>query len=402
MITKENALPGNGQGINGKEPSIINNSSFINKIKNILADADVYTAADLDNAKGAEISFLVDNLIPERQVTMITGKPGDGKTTLLFALVAAVLEGGEFAGRITAKKQVVVWDSENSLSTLKVLKDMAGIKDNVLFVKNPPSYRAVAGICNTCKNDCKKTAYDIVAAQYNYDVVFIFDSRTRFEQEDSNTDKTKYLNAFFASLRDKGVTVLLVHHASAKNTDNDSLGSTEIVAGIDNHYKLTAPKQGQKYHLLENKKNRFFKETFSMLLQVSRDPLVVSDVTAEVRESNIAKLAYVIANCTRANQKNIIESARETLNWQFGKIRNVLKEGTGAFWTEEKVAHNETIYTLTEEGQALIDIPTEIRGSNNGCNPDCLKNRLQVHPTLDGLQKFCTSKQKWCVYIDAE
>ena len=58
-------------------------------------------------------TWLVEDLIPEAAVTLISGESGSGKSTLTLALAGAVACGTEFLGRATVQHEVLILDREN-------------------------------------------------------------------------------------------------------------------------------------------------------------------------------------------------------------------------------------------------------------------------------------------------
>jgi RecA-family ATPase len=62
----------------------------------------------------AQTNWLIDGLIPEGMVTLITGDSVVGKSTLALAMVGAVAHGIPFLGRRTVCKRTLYVDGEKS------------------------------------------------------------------------------------------------------------------------------------------------------------------------------------------------------------------------------------------------------------------------------------------------
>ena len=357
-MTRQKNAPDSSQGEDENTLDKNNSISFItDQLKKIFRSSAVYTPEDFDLIKKAKTEFLLEGLIPLRQVTMITGKPGEGKSTFVAALVAAVSKSKDFIGRKTKKIPVVVYDDENPESTIKEFVNRAGIARGVHFVKMPPGSSSCLEMCMTCKSDCKTSPYIAAGEVYNWDVVFIFDSRAQFENEEENTGRTKHLNNFFRMLRDKGATVNLIHHAG-KAEGNTSIGHTNVKAGVDNHLNIEAPKKGQRYYKLHLGKNRFFSPETTFFLDVDHDTMTYSDATQAVRDSGFSKIARGIDSCDHANQSNIVKSVKTYYpKWGDNSIRKTLKLGlTSGYWTEEPSGkNNESLYKLTSDGFMLLN-----------------------------------------------
>lgn len=79
-------------------------------------------------AKG--VQWLVDGLIPEAQICLLTGAFGSGKSMLALALAAAVSEGRAFLGRATTQRRVLILDRENPASTMAERLEIFGIDES--------------------------------------------------------------------------------------------------------------------------------------------------------------------------------------------------------------------------------------------------------------------------------
>jgi stage III sporulation protein SpoIIIAA len=78
---------------------------------------------------GSDITFLVDGLILEGGITMLTGPPGCGKTTLAAALAGHVACGAPFAGRAVQQRAVLILDRENPISVVQERLYRLGVND---------------------------------------------------------------------------------------------------------------------------------------------------------------------------------------------------------------------------------------------------------------------------------
>lgn len=326
-------------------------------IKNLLPDSIVLTAEDLENDKTNKVEFLVDGLIPLRQVTIISGREGSGKTTLLHSLFSAILNGRDFAGRRTKRTNIIVFDAENPRTLLKAMRDKGGLSEGITWIQNPPGFMDVRDRCKLCNSSCKANYYHLLAEFYP-DSIFVFDSRRGWEEGAENSDDTKKFNRFLMTIRDKGITVIILHHSGkSKDKDNYFSGHTEIVRGIDNSFAFSAPGRGQKYHELALKKNRFGSPGFKLFLDINFNTLSVEDATTNVKNSLSAKIAMIISELDHSNTVSVTMAANE-LGVPQAKARKCLSDGLGIFWTTEPSGTgHEKLYELTPEGWDLINTP---------------------------------------------
>jgi hypothetical protein len=79
------------------------------------------------------ISFLIDGLIAEGMVTLITGESGGGKTTFASSLCEAINRGIPFAGLVTQRRPILVLDRENPIAVVAERFRRLGIKEDETF-----------------------------------------------------------------------------------------------------------------------------------------------------------------------------------------------------------------------------------------------------------------------------
>lgn len=369
-MENEKALDGDQGDNKSTSANIYSTDDFTSQLRSIFRSAIVYAPKDLDIVDKAKIEFLLDGLIPVRQFNMITGKPGEGKSTFVAALVAAIARGEDFIGRKTRNTNIIVVDDENPESTLKEFKDRLGITSGVHFIKMPPGADEPLEECRECKFNCKTSQYETAATLFGFDVVFIFDSRAQFEKEEENTSKTKHLNDVFRKLRDKGATIILIHHGG-KAEGNTSLGHTYIKGGVDTHLHIEAPKRGRRYYTLHRGKNRYFAPEESFFLEVDHETLSYVDATQTVKDGAFSKIATAIESCDHPNQQNVVSTVKQNYQkWGDNSIRRSLKEGiSSGYWNEETTGrNNESLYKLTQDGRNLLNLGfchKTIRPENN-------------------------------------
>ena len=71
---------------------------------------DIPPTSSLSNP---QTSWLVEGLIPQSELILITGVPGSFKSFLSQALASAVSQGNDFLGRRTTKSVVLILDRDN-------------------------------------------------------------------------------------------------------------------------------------------------------------------------------------------------------------------------------------------------------------------------------------------------
>jgi RecA-family ATPase len=126
------------------------------------------------------VSWLVDQLIPERQLVLITGQPSSFKSFLVQHLAAAVSQGREFLGRSTKRTKVLMLDRENPPEIIAERRDILDMKEgNHLRIWGNWSSERPPDIDDSRLLEFAK----------KYCLVIIFDSLVRFHEADENSAK---------------------------------------------------------------------------------------------------------------------------------------------------------------------------------------------------------------------
>jgi hypothetical protein len=180
----------------------------------------------------AEVSWLIQGLMADGTVNVLTSEPGAGKTTVALVLGNAVARGEAFAGMTTARRPVLVLDRENSAPFIcDVLKRLHTTDGNGLWIwggwlpEQAPD--PGSGIVMTWALAC------------NPKPLVIVDSLIAFHSGDENdAGETRAYLTQCRRLADLGATVLLLHHSGKGESSSDYRGSSDIKAAADACFKL--------------------------------------------------------------------------------------------------------------------------------------------------------------------
>jgi archaellum biogenesis ATPase FlaH len=172
-----------------------------------------------------EISWLVEDLIPEGAVTLLTGDSGVGKSTLALTLAGAVAHGEPFLGLKTKKRKVLFVDGENPGSVVKERLNRLSIA-RTDGLKIWGGWNKVAPMGPGCPS--------VIAWAKEHQGLLVFDSLIQFHpgSEQDSSETRKYM-AYFRSLANLGATVLILHNTGKGENARQYRGSSDIKASVD-------------------------------------------------------------------------------------------------------------------------------------------------------------------------
>ena len=212
--------------VNTKPPVTAEDSQRITQLEQIPDPRTLRTDA---------VKFLVDDLIPANQVTLIAGEYGCGKTFLGMTLARAIMRGTAFLGRDVMRRETVIYlDRENPLS---VAQERLGI----LFAEEEPAYRHW-GLW--CQDEPPALSDSRLLDFASRGAVIFFDSFVRFHDCDENSpSQMATVMKHLRKLQSAGGTIIALHHRS-KALDSAFRGTGEIAAGCDVLYSLSRKEPG--------------------------------------------------------------------------------------------------------------------------------------------------------------
>ncbi|MFC2169767.1 AAA family ATPase [Acidobacteriota bacterium] len=311
----------------------------ITTLKELLSDKSV-----------EEFTWVVEDIIPEGSLVMLSGAPGDYKTWLALALAKAVSTGREFLGRKVKQTLVFYIDKENSKQLLRARIKKLNILDqaklNFWLRENDPPF-------------LNSEQYLDISNQ-NPRSFLIFDSLRRFHLSDENDSRemARIMNQL-SQLTKSRTTVLLIHHKGKSEFAHGYRGSSDILASVDIAFSLEKGKKenGSKSIKLNCIKHRFI-EDFSLDIEISGSEGIVhfKDITEKKNEERNQEKkekfkeerwsiqgsisAFFKENNRYPNQSEVVRMS----TYGRDKMRNVLKNGNGIFWIEKQGKGAEKIY----------------------------------------------------------
>ena len=177
------------------------------------------------------MSFLVEGLLVEGGVTLLSGESGDGKSTFALALAGAVAQGLPFLGRVTQQRPVLYLDRENPLFV---------VKDRLCRLQIPeiPDQLKIWGTWWDGHYPPGPDHPIVLAFARKHKPLIVFDSLIAFGDCDENSSQEMRAHMrLYRDLAALGATILIIHHRSEKGP-SDYRGSSDIRANADGAYVL--------------------------------------------------------------------------------------------------------------------------------------------------------------------
>lgn len=191
--------------------------------------------------------YLVDELIVEDTVCMLSGESGIGKTWIYLDLAVKLATGGMLFDKYKCEKVgTLILDKENKMTMIKTRLAMLTREENLnihltsnqdIFIND----HWVDIIITTCQ-------------KLNLRLV-VFDSLRRFFMGNENdSGEINQMYRFLHKMREAGLTVILIHHHN-KGENKSPRGSTDLVNQLDIHLSL---EKSQNQLRMTTAKTRWF------------------------------------------------------------------------------------------------------------------------------------------------
>lgn len=262
--------------------------------------------------------WIVDKIIPEEAVVLISAQPASFKTWLMLEISRDVAEGKNLLNQFsTEQSSVLILDEESGERQLNSHFKILEVDSSL-----PIYYSSLNGkilndeYVNEIIDFCSENAVKLV----------IFDSLTRFHNSDENDSSAmSKVMAHFTQLKKAGITSLIIHHTrkpntknpfSLRNTATDIRGSSDILAACDVHIGVF---RKDNTITVAQTKNRFSEELMPFTAsfcrvddQHSKWQFGKFGKTDETKKAELEERIYQIIEANQGiNQKRIVALAKE-------------------------------------------------------------------------------------------
>lgn len=267
---------------------------------------------DVQKASKEKVKWVVENIVAEEAITIISALPNCYKTWLFLDMAVKVSQGQPVFGRLkTQQSSVLIINEESTHTTLKTrLSQLGWTPDMPIYSLNNVGYKLeqiyVDAIIRTAKELNAK--------------LIIFDSFVRFNSGDENdSGAMAKIMDLYKQIALEGFGVLIVHHnrkgmMGQSNPALDMRGSVELLAAVDCHYGIVR-KTLSDYITLIPTKNRLKTEVPAIKLRfpngASEFEFVGADMTANEKQANLLESVRVLVRDNPySSQQELISLAK--------------------------------------------------------------------------------------------
>lgn len=200
-----------------------------------------------------EQEYIVDRLVPDSSLTILSGASGSFKTYILLEIAISVASGKPLFGKFnTHKSGVLIIDEENGERLMqKRLNQLGATAELPIYFTPSMGFELTDENISNVPLSCK--TYDIK--------LLILDSLIRIHSADENSSRE--MAKVFKQLRkfsEQGIAVLVTQHnrkpgANGGGAGNEMRGSTDIRAAIDSHIGVS--RRNKVYLTFDQTKQRY-------------------------------------------------------------------------------------------------------------------------------------------------
>ena len=306
---------------------------------------------DVRSRAAEKVEFLVPGLLVKDALTLITGPPASGKTTLVLSMANAVASGREIFGGTCEQHPVLYMTREMPIALAADIARRFEIDNGPgtnLFMWGPWSDEVPPKPAATCVLEWVSRTKPLL----------IFDPVVAFlppgVSENDSVEIRSFFNQGRTLLRMGAVGVVYLHHTGKSETAQEFRGSSDFVAATDVGYKVT----NSGDNVLERLLVKLFRPRFGaaqrseLLLRYTEVNGLASFVADErpeaVRESTTQILKQLLAANPRISRKDFQKAAQLKGRTQ-AEARQFLDTGVRSKLIQLEIGHhNRHCYSLLE------------------------------------------------------
>lgn len=283
-----------------------------------------------------EAVWLLEGILPQGSVVMLSGREGDMKSWLAMDMCACVAAGRPWIGREVEASAVCYIDAEMPGNLLRGRVYAAGPSENL----NVLTWQA-DGFPWTLDHPAM-----LLAAQEHR--LLVIDTLRRFMEDgdENSANDMAVITAKIRRLTTWGATVLILHHGIKDRERGGYRGSTELGAAVDISLHVEKlVENGETRLILDAPKTRFSADP-KLIIKVDKTDArpVFSDITGTVKAAKqLAKESDFLAIGTLLqtladrdgqdpSQSDLVEAAGAAGCGSRNTILGKLRDGEGRYW----------------------------------------------------------------------
>lgn len=186
------------------------------------------------------LSWLWEPFVPKGSLVLLAGDPKVGKSTFVYALVVAVVQGRPFLGYPVKQTLVLILALEEHRREVRARLQRFGVRPDDPLVVHTGRLRSPGETIPVLTEFVARQGIGLV----------VMDTLSRWwsiEDENDNVQVTRALDPLLRLAHETGVTVLLVHHARKPGPGDRSpahavRGASALVASVDQALVLSRDK----------------------------------------------------------------------------------------------------------------------------------------------------------------
>lgn len=294
---------------------------------------------DYEKVESVKFEYLMDNFLVKNEITMISARPGTGKSLMSVAVANMLLIHKTI-------EQVFYIDGDNSISTLKDrnihhLKKQHGAK-----------FRYFVGLG-------KSELWQIINTLKKMDLsnaLIVFDSIKNFisGDRDKNKDVSPVME-ILRTLRNNGATVIFLHHQNKAQKDftSDYAGSSAFEEDTSNAFTLKRNDDKNALILKPFKARAGDLQEMAFSYNAHNHTLTKLDLnyakqTKEMDEMIEETIEFLKSSRSRPMWSELSKNLTD-LGYDKEKASKVIKNGEGKLWKFERGdRNNQKLYSLAE------------------------------------------------------
>lgn len=212
-------------------------------------------------------TWVVDQLVPDESITIISALPAHYKTWVAFGIAIKVARGDKLFDQFETKQtNVLIVDEESGKSRLRKRLQMLGITTDT----------PIAITCNAGFKLTEESTNSLIAFCEAQNIgLIMFDSLTRLHTADENTaNEMSVVMGNLKRLANAGLAVLLIHHNRKPGFPrsggaNEMRGSVDILAACD--VQISLQRKDSNTITVKQNKNRDAEEVPEFSLELCND-----------------------------------------------------------------------------------------------------------------------------------